>query len=98
MTTEDREKTLKLVTEAHAIVEKAYLSNPPVKEDPEYLNKRKLLLADLSLHIVQACVKEELDIAKIKRYLFSILTISNDFAPEAGLLSKAESLLDLEQM
>ncbi|HEX8333207.1 MAG TPA: hypothetical protein VF622_11320 [Segetibacter sp.] len=42
------------------------LLNPAVPDSEEWLNKRRLLLADLSLHLTDACVKEEMDIAKIR--------------------------------
>jgi hypothetical protein len=50
---------LALVNKAHSLVEKLYLQNPAVKETPEWLNKPRLLLADLSLHLVQAAVAGE---------------------------------------
>ena len=89
----DRQQTLEHIAIAHKLVEKNYLLNPAVPHSEEWLNKRRLLLADLSLHLTDTCVKEEFDIEKIKRYLYSILVIANDFAPEAHLKETAQKLL-----
>ncbi|MDB5192237.1 MAG: hypothetical protein JWQ96_1800 [Segetibacter sp.] len=89
----NRKEIVELVTQAHNLVEKAYLANPAVPNSEEWLNKRRLLLADLSLHLTDACVKEEMNIEKIKRYLYSILIIADDFAPDAGLKETAEKVL-----
>jgi hypothetical protein len=93
MDTTDNQHTLEHIAKAHQLVEKNYLLNPAVPGSEEWLNKRRLLLADLSLHLTDACVKEEMDIDKIKRYLYSILVIANDFAPEANLKETAQKLL-----
>jgi hypothetical protein len=89
----DMHQALENIAKAHNLVEKNYLLNPAVPGSEEWLNKRRLLLADLSLHLTDACVKEEMDIERIKRYLYSILTIANDFAPEADLKETAKRLL-----
>ena len=93
MDTIEIQQTLEHIAKAHNWVEKAYLLNPAVPGSEEWLNKRRLLLADLSLHLTDECVKEGLDIEKIKRYLYSILIIADDFAPEAGLKETAQNLL-----
>ena len=89
----ERQQTLEHIAKAHCLVEKHYLLNPAVPGSDEWLNKRRLLLADLALHLADACVKEEMDIGKIKRYLYSVLTIADDFAPEAQLKETAQKLL-----
>jgi hypothetical protein len=43
-------------------------------------------------------VKEEMDIDNIKRYLYSILVIANDLAPEANLKETAQKLLREQQL
>lgn len=89
----DRQRILELIHEAHATVEKAYLAHPATKTSMDWLEKRKFLLADLSLHMVQATMQEPVDKELIKRYLYSILTISHDFLPEAGLLATADRVV-----
>ena len=92
----EQQQTLDFIAKAHKLVEKNYLVDPPVPGTEEWLNKRRLLLADLSLHLTDACVNDEMDIEKIKRYLYSILVIANDFAPEAGLKQAAQKLIPEE--
>ena len=89
----EKQQTLEHIAKAHNLVEKNYLLNPSAPGSAEWLNKRRLLLADLSLHLTDACVREGLDIEKLKRHLYSILIIANDFAPEAGLKRTAQNLL-----
>lgn len=97
MQLEERAEVLQLAAEAHAKVEKALIKNGAKKGDAEWLDKRRLLLADLSLHMVQASVQEQMDIGMMKRYLYSILTICADFMPEAHLKETANGLLETTQ-
>lgn len=59
--------------------------------------KRRLLLADLSLHLAQDALKGEcISAASLKNHLFAILKISGEFFPEEGFV-QAASLLDHPQ-
>jgi hypothetical protein len=49
MDTKENQQTLEHIAKAHKLVEKNYLLNPAVPASEEWLNKRRLLLADLSL-------------------------------------------------
>ncbi|QMU30118.1 hypothetical protein [Adhaeribacter radiodurans] len=94
METADRKEILTLVNQAHSLVEKLYLQDPTAKGSAEWLNKRRLLLADLSLHLVQASVSgEKMRPELLKRYLYSVLTIAQDFLPEIDLSHTAEQLM-----
>jgi len=93
----DKKEILALVNQAHSLVEQLYLQNSAVKGTPEWLNKRRLLLADLSLHLVQASVAgEQMRPDLLKRYLYSILTIAQDYLPEINLIKTAEELITQE--
>ena len=94
MLEQDKKKVLDLVAVAHTEVEKAYLANPAAKGTDDWLKKRRLLLADLSLHLVQASLNgDEINNEKLKRYLYSILTISEEFIPGFTLAATAEKLM-----
>ena len=94
METGDKKEVLAYVNKAHSLIEKLYLQDPAVKETPEWLNKLRLLLADLALHLVQAAVAgEQMRPDLLKRYLYSILTIAQDYLPEINLNSTAEQLI-----
>src|SRR3712207_3749104 len=93
----DKKEVLTLVNQAHSLVEKIYLQDPAAKGSAEWLNKRRFLIADLSLHLVQASVAgEQVRPDLLKRYLYSLLTIAQDFLPDIELSSTAERLIDLE--
>jgi hypothetical protein len=95
METEATQAILELVKSAHDQVEKLYLENPAAKGSPEWLNKRRLLLADLSLHLVQAALKgPEPDPERLKRSLFAVLTLAHEFLPAAALRDTAEKLIE----
>lgn len=91
-----RAQILHLVGEAHSMVEKEYLKHPAKKAGDGWLEKRRLLLADMALHLAQTGVQPQTDVKLIKRYLYSLLTLCADFVPEAGLKETAEKLLDKE--
>lgn len=97
MKASEKVNVLELVASAHNEVEKAYLENPAVKGSAEWLQKRRLLLADVGLHLVQAALTgDEVNTQKLKRYLFSILTISEEFIPGQGLSETAGKLVPVQ--
>ena len=82
------EPILHLVHQAHALTENAALQE--TVPGP----RRQLLLADLSLHLVQAALRQPSpDPAQLKRYLFSILTLADGFIDDLDLKAMAEQLL-----
>ena len=94
MNTENRKEVLKLVDAAHATVESFYPETAVYKGTPEWLEKRRLLLADLALHLTQDALKgETINEAKLKNHLFAILKLSAEFFPE-GNFEKAAALVD----
>ncbi len=97
MESADKKEILGLVNQAHSLVEKLYLQDAAAKGSAEWLNKRRLLLADLSLHLVQASVAgEQMRPELLKRYLYSVLTIAQDYLPEVDLSRTAEQLITQE--
>jgi len=89
----DRHQSIKKSWEIHNVVETAYLKLNATKGDEQWLEKQRVLLADMALHLLQTALNpEELDLDKLKNNLHSILTISNEFLPKAGLISATENL------
>jgi len=81
-----KEKIIEQSWAAHALVEQSYLSNPAITGDKDWLEKQRILLADMALHLLQtALAPDELDTDKLKNNLYAILTISEQFLPEAKL-------------
>ena len=70
----------------HSQVESAYLEHPAGKGDEAWHDKQRLLLADMALHLLQTAVKPgDLALDKLQNNLHAILTISDQFLPQAGL-------------
>lgn len=94
MNLDNRKAVLKLVDDAHAKVESFYSEEAVYKNTPEWTEKRRLLLADLALHLAQDALKGEMiNQEKLKSHLFAILNISEEFFPEENY-GEAALLLD----
>ncbi|MFD3000481.1 hypothetical protein ACFS7Z_08935 [Pontibacter toksunensis] len=94
MNTENRKDVLKLLDAAHARVESYYPETPVYKETPEWEEKRRLLLSDLSLHLAQDAMKgDKMNGTSLKNHLFAILNICGEFFPDENY-KKAAALID----
>ena len=77
----------------HDQVECAYLAHPARKGEDAWLDKQRLLLADMALHLLQTALKpEDMPLDKLQNNLHAILTISDQFLPQAGLKQATEHL------
>ena len=66
--------------EIHAVVEAGVLD----AADP--VERRRLLLADMAIHLLQTALKPgDIELDKLRNNLHAILTISDQFLPHAGL-------------
>lgn len=89
----NRKEIIKQSWEIHAQVESHYLSLKAKKGDDEWLEKQRVLLADMALHLLQTALDpDEIALEKLKNNLNSILVISDQFLPEAELKKAADSL------
>ncbi|WP_247235026.1 hypothetical protein [Telluribacter sp. SYSU D00476] len=94
-----KKQILEHCQEAHALTEQCYLEQQAIKGSPEWLEKRKYLLADLSIHMVQAALQQDkADPALIRRSLYSLLMICEDFIPDAELLPMAQKLMEQQKV
>ena len=79
---------LDLVRQAHALTESAAVTTS------DLTTRKQLVLADLSLHLVQAALRhDQPDPAELKRYLYSILTVCDGFVPDLDLKAMANVVL-----
>lgn len=77
----------------HDLIEKDYLAHPATKGDKYWLEKQRLLLADMAIHLLQTSMKPgEIELDKLKNNLYSILTIGEQFIPQSNLKQAADSL------
>ena len=83
-----QDEILKLARQAHSLTEEAALAAT------DYQQRRQFVLADLSLHLVQAALRNpQPDPAELKRYLFSVLTVCDGFVDDLDLKHMAEALI-----
>ena len=89
----ERKELLKTSWEFHSVVENGYLAHPASKGSEEWLEKQRILLADMALHLLQTAIKPgNIEIDKLKNNLHAILTITDQFLPDTGLKKAAEKL------
>jgi hypothetical protein len=81
----------------HGVVEDALLRHTATKEaggaSAAWLDKQRLLLADMAIHLLQTGLKPgDIELDKLRNSLHAILTISDQFLPQAQLKHAAEKL------
>ncbi|MDC8831339.1 hypothetical protein [Alteromonas gilva] len=77
----------------HAKVEQSVLAHPARRQDDNWHEKQRLLLADMALHLLQTAVTPgELQIDKLQNNLHAILTISDAFLPHAELKQATDKI------
>lgn len=70
----------------HSEVEQAYRAHPASDDDPLWLEKQRLLLADMAMHLLQTALgTEALSQDALRNNLHAILTVSDAFLPHAKL-------------
>nr|WP_315486507.1 hypothetical protein [uncultured Undibacterium sp.] len=88
-----RNDILAMSRTAHSLTEASYQQNMAKRGDAEWSEKQRLLLADMALHLLQTALKDgELSEEALKRNLFSILTISEQFIHDHDLKKFADTL------
>lgn len=93
MNEKQRKQLIDSSWQLHDIVENAYLQHPAKQGDPQWLEKQRLLLADMALHLLQTTSHAgEMNLEKLTNNLYAILTISDQFIDEVDLKHTADSL------
>lgn len=93
MTKDERTKMLETSWALHSQVEAAYFNNAAKKGEDGWLEKQRFLLADMALHLLQTSINpDEIRLDKLRNNLHAILTITDQFLPEAELKKAAEKL------
>lgn len=88
-----KKEILAMSRTAHALTESSYQMDFAIKGDTGWADKQRVLLADMALHLIQTALRDgELAEDDLKRNLFSILTISDQFIPGQGLKAVADGL------
>ncbi len=88
-----RAQILSMSKTAHAMTEAAYQQNAAVRGDTGWTDKQRILLADMALHLLQTSLKGGALVSEdLKRNLFSILTIADQFVDGHELKTAADAL------
>ena len=78
---------------AHDLTESAYRKHGATRGEAGWPEKQRILLADMALHLLQTALRDgELSAAELKRNLYAILTVSDQFIPACGLKASADQL------
>ncbi|MBQ5949153.1 hypothetical protein [Massilia sp. ST3] len=80
--------------EIHGAVEESYHAHPAGKGDgAAWLDKQRLLLADMAVHLLQTAVAPgEIELEKLRNNLNAILVVADRFLPDAALRNAADKL------
>ncbi|KZN57723.1 hypothetical protein [Pseudoalteromonas luteoviolacea] len=98
MDKDKRQEILTLSWGIHDEVEQAIVRHKAVQGDESWPEKQRLLIADMSLHLLQTALKPEpMCKDKLKNNLNAILTLSDDFVSEVDLKRVADALYELEK-
>ena len=98
MTKDDKLKIIETSWELHSRVEASYLENKAIKGSEDWLEKQRFLLADMALHLLQTSISTgDIKLDRLRDNLHSILTISDQFLPEADLKQATERLYGKKQ-
>lgn len=91
----ERNKLIKTSWQLHSLIEDSYLNNSATKGDEEWLEKQRILLADMAIHLLQTAMKPgSIELDKLKNNLHSILTITDQFLPHSGLKEATDKLYE----
>jgi hypothetical protein len=78
---------------AHELTESAYREHASRRGESGWPEKQRILLADMALHLLQTALRDgELSADELKRNLYAILTVSDQFIPDCGLKASADHL------
>ena len=89
----ERMELIKTSWELHSVVESSYLAHPAAKGDAEWLEKQRILLADMAIHLLQTAVNPGgINLDKLRNNLHAILSITDQFLPEAGLKKATDDI------
>lgn len=93
MKNKDKQNLIKISWELHDQVETSYLNHQAKQGDIDWLEKQRLLLADMALHLLQTSMQPaEINLERLRDNLHAILTISDQFLPEANLKKATKKL------
>ena len=95
MNNAQRKELIETSWEIHHLVEKSYLNNMAIKGDDDWLEKQRILLADMAIHLLQTAIQPgNIELNKLRNNLHAILTISDQFLPNSGLKNVIDNIYE----
>lgn len=95
MNDNERKKFIKTSWDLHSQVEAEYLNHSAKKDDSDWPEKQRYLLADMAIHLLQTSMNPgSIRLDKLRNNLHSILTISDQFLPHAELKKATDKLYE----
>ncbi len=86
-------EVIKISWELHNQIETANLNHPAKPKNAEWLEKQRLLLADMALHLLQTSVEsDEIKLERLRDNLHAMLTIADQFLTNPELKKATEKL------
>lgn len=81
----------------HGVVEESFRNHRAIKGgeggNAAWLEKQRLLLADMAVHLLQTAIRPgDIELDKLRNNLHAILTISDQFLPQAELGKATEKI------
>lgn len=90
-----KNEVLKRSWEIHDLVESSYLDNRAKKGDREWQDKQRILLADMAIHLMQTALDPgDIDLGKLRNNIHAVLTIADQFLPDAELKAALEKIYE----
>lgn len=94
MTQTTAHEILALAKKAHDLTESAYQRDDSAIGEGGWNRKQRFLLADMAIHLLQTALRDgDLDTARLRTNLYSVLTVSAQIIPDDHLKHIAESIL-----
>jgi len=89
------QEIIKTGWDIHNTIENTYLVDPTTKGDDGWLEKQRLLLADMAIHLLQTAIKPgDIELDKLRNNIYAILTISDQFLPQADLKKATDKIYE----
>jgi hypothetical protein len=94
MNNEIRSRVLHAIDTAHTELHDAYPEHITARDTPEWMTQRRVLLADLALHLAEDAKRSDaVEEAALADRLFSLLYVARDLTPTSDAVKQAVETL-----
>lgn len=94
MDNEIRSRVLRAIDTAHSELHDAYPEHITARDTPEWTTQRRVLLADLALHLAEDVMRSDaVEEAALIDRLFSLLYVARELTPNSEAVKQAIEIL-----